>query len=218
MANERSSDTLVETRPVLSISARILLATLLPMLVIFLVVVFAIGRIIYHSNVRAARERAALATEKSADRAWNILQGFTYSLEFGSLELGQDMQLPGKAPGRPEHLLENLIQANPDAHCAWMILEAGAWDNAERRLVSLVRGKEVHTETIDGALPPENGARLAPLDGRSHFYPVDEGDPSMRPGNGLHGGIGYPIAVNGRVAAVAGLSYRYDDAFAFLTE
>lgn len=209
----------------LSIFARILLASILPLIFIFSMVVLNINRLINDSNREFAQERTVFMTRQATARVEITLKSLSLLLDVTSKDIAT--ALASNAPekqGMIDSFVRSLIETDPEIYTVWLMLEPGALYPDRRYDIDLLRNQD----TIQ-RVPPTPEDMLADVEmtawyhlplktGEPLFVTVDHYDYGVGKGREYTGSYGYPITVNGEIVGVVGVDILYERAFAFIDE
>lgn len=210
-------------KPRFSIFVRILVATLLPLMLIFLTVDLIINEIIYDANKRFARERLTYVANQAVARAEKDLENLEDILNLTSQNI---IPLLSTADGREQavRVLPSLMETAEEVHSAWLILEPGVGHNPERVGYAFLRADGVirPMRVIEAEILAQ--PHLSPwyhVPRRTHksfFYSIDSYDFGDGEGMKHVGGFGMPVIQEERLLGVIGIDIVYRAAFDFLSE
>lgn len=206
-----------------SIFTRILLASLLPFAIIFILLSIFFTSGIYRGRQAVGRENvmflANIATEKIASSFANISR-LLY------LTSNNMADAAGKSPESLEaleHLLHTFMQSNPEIYCAWYVFEPGvAMEGEERYARSFQNQDGVITEigAVQGELlmdPDVSPWHVMPLrTGSMYMDIIDYWDYQTGKGLEYTGTIAYPIIRDGEVIGSVGMDILYENAMKFM--
>ncbi|MCC8166135.1 MAG: response regulator, partial [Planctomycetes bacterium] len=208
-----------------SISARIVLSTLVPLVLAFVAVLVAVNYIIFHLNSRDAIERTMLISGQVDGRSRTVIQNIQSVMHNTALDLLSSLGLSHADDQDAVELTRNAITAHPDIHSAWVVVEAGSYNVDQRRGYMFVR-------TDDGVSPVRRLKNEGYLDdpvvtpwyniprrtGQPFFFTMDSFDYEDGFGGQYVGELAVPVYDNGRLAFVFGVDVRYEQSFSFLRE
>lgn len=116
-----------------SIFSRILLASLLPFAIIFILLSILFTSGMYRSRQAVGRENimflANIATEKIASSFSNISR----LLYLTSHNMADVVENSPESAADLEHLIHTFMQSNPEIYCAWFVFEPGIATDGESR-------------------------------------------------------------------------------------
>ncbi len=209
----------------LSIFTRILLASILPLIFIFSMVVLNINRLIYNSNREFAQERTVFMTRQATARVEIALKSLSLLLDVTSKDIATALASDSpEKQGMIDSFVRALIETDPEIYSVWLMLEPGALYPDKRYDIDFLRDQG----TIQ-LIPPTPDAMLADVEatawynlpvktGEPLFVTVDHYDYGVGKGQEYAGSYGYPIKVNGEIVGVVGVDILYERAFAFIDE
>lgn len=199
--------------------ARILIATLLPVLLVFIVVIGTIHNILYQNEVAYSKESARIAVKHISEQAGSRLK--SAAVLQNNISRGMaiiDFELPG-AKQNVDGLLGTLLESNPDLYCAWVAFEPGVFPGSGRYYKTMLR-------TDDGArVIPDLSDKLLDDPEQSPWYnnPLSTGEIYTDVTGFYNYGLGegfihaftmtFPIVADGRIIGCVGLDIRYEDLF-----
>ncbi len=203
-----------------TIFARILTATLLPLVLISSLVIFTINRVIYSSATSLIKERTEQLSKQASGQITHKLESMSIALQLASTALsGMDPQSP-ETVRTAGVLMKTLLASDPTFYRARLAFEADAAHGGERYYKAVVRnGTELKEYASDGADGQEQ-LELA----LCHTFPLSTGkvlvnlmehrslsaDAEPR----LAGAMTYPIFSDGKVIGCIGLDIQYKDMLA----
>ncbi len=202
-----------------SIFVRIQLATLLPLVLIFSLVVVTINKVIYTNGANFAREIAAQVARQMSGRLAAKMENASSSLELAATGLSNmDLGAPG-AREKSGETLRMLLAADPLNYCAWFAFESGVFGGPAYNRTLLQKDGEIRE--ID-AITPEILAnpQLSPWynytrsTGKVYLNVTSAYDYGQGEGPIVAGTITYPIFSGSRVVGCIGMDIRYEEVFA----
>ena len=203
-----------------TIFTRILLATLLPLVCVFAVVIVSISNIIYANSAVQARQAASREAKQIAGQ-------FSGKLEVMSGLLGvvsQSMaELDHTAPGareRIETMLSRLLVADPSLFSTWYAFEPGVFPGGAPAYKTLLREPEGIREIFD--ITPE--VLASPNDSPWYNTPLSTGHIYMELAESYDYGLGHGARVAAtmtspvisderRILGAVGIDINYEDMF-----
>ena len=208
----------------LSILARFLLATLLPLLIILAIVFLAITHVINKANVRAARERTELAARQAASHAELEFLNLNRFLELTAADIASVLHNHPGSRGEAEDFVRSLIASTPGIYCSWLI-----WVNDPADGDALTGFSYLRTDSEVSPRRPI-GRDILMYPARSPWFGVTLR--TARPFTYTHllydfgsgagpestGGFSVPVLVDGELEAVIGIDVLYGQAFSFLRQ
>ncbi len=209
----------------LSIFVRILLASILPLIFIFSIVILNINRLIYDNHTEMAQERTVFMTRQATARVEITLKSFSLLLDVTSRDIATILASDSSEKQEMiDSFLRSLIETDPEIYSVWLMLTPGALYPDKRYDLDLLR--EGNTIQIIPSTPKEMLADVEatawyhiPLKtGEPLFVTVDYYDFGVGKGREYTGSYGYPIKVNGEIVGVVGIDILYERAFAFIDE
>ena len=200
-----------------TIFTRIILATFLPLILIFSLVIFAINKIIYNNGVNFSRELATQTADNASNQIADLLENMASVLNFASQSLTElDHQTP-EARERARGILRRLLAADPDFYCAWMAFEPGVFDDSQYHYLSLLKDggairaiDDLSPEILDDlARSPWYGQPL--VTGRVYLDLMDSYDFGQPEGPITVTTMTFPILHGQTIIGGVGLDVRYEN-------
>ncbi len=202
-----------------TIFIRILLATLLPLVIIFSLVIFTINNIIYVNDSKAVKENASLAAAYTSSQLYEKISKMDAELELLSSALSL---LDYHAPDTKQHieqLAARLLASDSTFYAVWFAFEPDAFNGNSRfyKLFMQRNGmvKDILSFTPDDVQALENAPwyRKPMESGKSFTDLLTNFDYKLGEGPITCGSVSYPVISNGRPIGVMGLDIRYEDIF-----
>ena len=199
-----------------TIFTRILLATLLPMVMVFLLVISTINNIIYSGGANFARETASMSAHQVSRQLSYKVEVMTKMLDVVSRSMYNMPFDDDEARIKPVAAINALLDADPAIYSSWFAFEAGYYPGGERYYMTQVKDEDGrHQEIFD--VSPE--VLMDP--GKSPWYNMvlSTGQPYMDmmalydyglgAGPELTATMTFPIFVRGRTAGCVGLDLKF---------
>ncbi len=203
-----------------TIFIRILLATLLPLVIVFALVIFTINNIIYVNDSKALKENANLAASHTSSQIYEKISKMDSELELVSSALSLlDYNAP-ETKRQIQQFAERLLASDSTFYAVWFAFEPYAFEDHDR-FYKLFMQK---SGTVKDMLPftaEDNFQNLTtspwyskPLEsGKSFIDLLSSFDYKQGEGPITCGSVSYPIISGGRPIGVIGLDIRYEDIF-----
>ena len=210
--------------PRFSIFARIMLATFLPLLLVFSIVLVSISHITYETNIKAARERSVLVAQHTAAQAEESFNHLSHLLQITCGNIAATVDDNPINQKNAEEFILSLMQASEDIYCAWLIVEEDFSGDSGRYGFSFLRTdngispvRKIRRDMLEN---PDSAPWFAiPLRTKAPFaYTHLLYDFDSEKGPECTGGYSYPIIHKDRLAAVAGIDILYHKSFDFLRQ
>ncbi len=212
-------------KPRVSIYARILIATLVPLVLAYAAVLIAVNYIIFQQNEREAVERTMTISGQVDGRSRTVFQNIQAVIRNTSLNLVSSLHIDHGDDADAVELTKNAVAAHPDIHAAWVVVESGSYGVPERRGYMFVRNE-------DGISPVQRLKNEGYLDdpvvtpwyniprrtGQPFFFTMDNFDYEDGAGGQYVGELAVPVFDGERLAFVFGVDVRYEQTFSFLKE
>ncbi len=206
-----------------SIFTRILLASLLPFAIIFILLSIFFTSAMYRNRQSVGRENimflANIATEKITSSFSNI----SHLLRLTSNNMADVVNNSAEAAEALEHLLYTFMQSNPEIYCAWYVFEPGVATDGESRYARSFQSQNgiigeiaaVKEEYLmDPAVSPWH---VVPMQTRSMYLDIiDYWDYETGKGLEYTGTMAYPIMRDGEVIGTVGMDILYENAMKFM--
>ncbi len=208
----------------LNIFPRILLATLLPLALIFCFLFLLVNHIIYNANDKFARESTKYSSDEAVSTAYHTLRGIFSLVDYACLNI------PGAIDNHPAQTTEtnewvrNLLSITPHAIGSWIAFEPGVRHNERREGLIFIERGEAGVVQEDIPVKMLEDASLSPWyhhpfgTGQPIYFALDQYDYGENNGKKYVGTYAQPIKQQGRIVAVAGIDIVYEKAFSFLKE
>ncbi|MDL2279314.1 methyl-accepting chemotaxis protein, partial [Desulfovibrio sp. OttesenSCG-928-G11] len=203
-----------------TIFTRILLATLVPLALVFVLVIYTISNIIYLNGLKAAEEAIDWEARQISRQFAGKLDEIHALLSVVSQTLSDlDFAAPD-GRGAAETHLRRLIESDPSLLCAWFVFEDGSFPGKGRYSKSFFRTLEGVREIFDLTDDLLNDPERSPWYNNSlrtgRFYlemagPYDYGIPD---GKLVTATMTAPILVGGRAIGAVGIDLHHKDMFA----
>ncbi|MCD7895579.1 MAG: hypothetical protein LUG50_02765, partial [Planctomycetaceae bacterium] len=213
-------------KPGISIYARILLATLVPLAIAFIAVLVAVNYVILGLNGQDAVERTMLISSQVDGRSRTVFRNVQSVIQNASLNLLTSLSLNQADDRDAIGLTRNAVLAHPDVNCAWVVIEAGSYGIDERRGYMFHRGRDGDVSPVrrlgnEGYLddpvvtPWYNIPRRT---GQPFFFTMGNFDYEDGRGGRYVGELAVPVYDGDRLAFVFGVDVLYENSFAFLKD
>lgn len=101
------------------IFSRILLATMLPLALIFIMVFTAVNNVIYTNGTQISQDLARQVASKASYQVSLLLNDMSTLLGFASRTLNSQTNKKTKSKAEADRLLILLLDADPNFYCAW---------------------------------------------------------------------------------------------------
>lgn len=200
-----------------TIFVRILLATLLPLILVFSLVIVTINNIIYTNSATSAKEIAALRGREASRQISQQIRRMSTLLNLASTGMSDlNYSLPKSkrvAAGR----LRTLMSIEPSFYCAWFAFEPDVFPDGQRYYRTIVRRGNVLSD-----LPYLNEQILSdPEKSPWYHHTLNTGEVYLSLNDSYtFGGSGfmaaamtYPIFSGSRLIGCMGLEVRYESMF-----
>ncbi|UQZ88495.1 hypothetical protein C4J81_04460 [Deltaproteobacteria bacterium Smac51] len=204
-----------------TIFVRILLATLLPLILVFILVISTINNIVYMHGRTYAREATEMAARQAAKQISDKLAGMSRLLSITSQSLSELDYSSPEALKLAEDYQRRLIVADPSFYSAWMAFNPGILNGGDgyyhRTLIQKRPGQifRIHDLTDEVLSNPEKSpwynyplSTRQPYLNMADFYDYGQGH-----GYTLAATMSYPIVHKGRAIGGIGLDIMYDELF-----
>ena len=209
--------------PKSTLLTQILFATLIPMLVVFVLVLINITQAVSALGANAAREKSTYMADIVSRQMQTVFDTFAVQVNM----LGKSLEIVcGESHAAREtakRLASALIESNPDVYCVWFVFEPGSFLPENRFKGSFLRRGGAVVEFLDDLSeadldnPEQSPWYTIPLEsGRPYFEGVDYYDYGK--GFEYSGTITYPVFVDDKVVGCVGLDVHYEQIFGFLRE
>lgn len=202
-----------------TIFTRILLATLAPLALVFVLVIYTISNIIYLNGLKAAEEAIGWEATQISRQFAGKLDEIHALLSVVGQTLGDlDFAAP-EARSTAETHLRRLIESDQSLLCAWFVFEDGLFSGKSRYSKSFFRTTEGVREIFDLSDELLNDPERSPWYNKSlstgRFYlelaaPYDYGIPD---GDLVTATMTAPIVIGGRARGAVGIDLHHKDMF-----
>ena len=202
-----------------TIFIRILLATLLPLICVFTIVISTISNIIYTSGASNAQDVTfweARQINRQLAGKLDAMSGFLRVISQGMAEIPSDAPDAGD---RARHLLQRLLAADNSFHSVWFAFERGAFAGQGHVFQTLVRlgdsVVEAHDITPDILGDPQQSPwyHRALSSGQLYVNMAESHDYGLGGGSHLGVSMSYPIVMEGKSVGVVGIDINYESMF-----
>ena len=202
-----------------TIFARILLATLLPLVLVLVLVITTINTIVYSGGSVYAKDMALLAARQLSRQIADKVDASTHLLEVASRGLSRlDYRTP-EALERPREDILDILAADPEIYSTWFAYEPDLFPDRQRYYRTLTR--------IDGQINHRNyfteEILTNPETSRWYQIPLSTGRPFLNMLDLYDYGLGegaihistvsYPIYSGGRVVGTIGMDFKFEELF-----
>ncbi len=202
-----------------TIFVRILLATLVPLIFVFVLVIMTISNIIYANGVSSARE-ATLLEAKQISRQFSDklgeMAGFLALISQGMAELPHDAP---DAREKAETLLERLLLADTSFFSTWFAFEPGVFPGEGHVYKTLVRTGSaitaIHDITPETLRDPDKSPwyNVALRTGRLYIDVAESYDFGLGGGPLTTAAMSAPVLLHDRPVGAVGIDIHYGDMF-----
>ena len=198
-----------------TIFTRILFATVMPAILIFSLVAFAIANHIYDGGTGHLQKTAVLISDQIAERITEKLVGMNSMIEQTARDLARLDWNHRSSVLAAEQSLISLLASDPDLSGAWAAFEPGIGPDGDRFITTLAQaaGRRVRT----GEITPEQLAH--PWQSSWYFRPLTTGRPFLNMTDSRPYGRGernlssltlsHPIRFEERIAGAVGADLAY---------
>ncbi|MCC8191090.1 MAG: response regulator, partial [Planctomycetes bacterium] len=205
--------------PPFSIFSRMLLATLLPLVFIFFIVVLTIHKVIYKNHVDFARERTTLVSNQAVAQVQTFFDRVSDLLLLTSDTM--ELVLTEAAAARPlaDGLLRDLVESQEAVHCAWMTFQpdvfvrgqyvGAAYVLRDGRPVDVRRPTDHTEDQPDWYTGPFLSEQPLFISSTYHDYGIGQGKQHI-------GIFGCPVRRDGQTVGVVGIDILYSRALSVL--
>ena len=201
-----------------TIFARILIATLLPLVLIFSLVIFTINNVIYLHAANSAKELTRQAAKQTVAQAVYKLNAMAAAVQFAGAHLSTkiDYQAPN-AETKADEALMSLMVADPIFHQAWLIFEPGVFPDGMEYYKTLPRESMTPEDVRPAAADPAAEPKCSPwlkddLPKDKMFINILE-DCTPEGHDDLSGAITYPVFSGQKQLGCVALGIHYKDIF-----
>ena len=198
---------------------RILTATLLPVLVVFVIVIGTIQSILNINNADNTKKSMSITTVQISEQAASKLDGLSVLQNNISIGMsGQRFDLP-EAKESVDRLLQTLLESATDIYCAWFVFEPSVFPDGNRYYKSLIRSPLGFLESFTITDELLDNPNRAPW----YYEPLTTGQPFINMMETYDYGrlsdpirvltISMPIKREGQIIGCVGVDVRYENLF-----
>ncbi len=206
----------------LNIFPRILLATLLPLALIFCIMLLLVNHIIYSANDQFARKSIDFSSGEAVSTSNDTLREIFSLVEYACLNIPVSIAHHQADAEETLGWVRNLLSITPYAVGSWIVFEPGVNHNEKRQGIIFINKGDagVVQKEIPEKLLNDSALSLwyhQPCGtGQPIYYTLDNYDYGEFVGKQYVGSYCQPIKYRDRIVAVAGIDIAYSKAFAFL--
>lgn len=209
--------------PKATVLTQILFATLIPMLVVFVLVLLNMNQVLSNFGANAAREKSNHIADMVSRQMRTVFDTFSAQVDMLSRNVGVVCEDSEAARTMTKRFASILIEANSDISCVWFAFEPGSFFPGRRFKNSFVRRDGIIAEFLEDLAdsdldnPERSPWYSIPLASGTPYF---EGVDYYNYGQGLEysGTITYPVFAGGRTVGCVGLDVHYNQIFRFLRD
>ena len=199
----------------MTIFARILLATLLPLALVFSLVVATISNIIYTNSTAVAKEAASRKADYMSLQISDKLDNMAGYLSIVSQAMSEVPRDYSHSRGQLDALTQRLIMADSTFLCAWFAIEPGVLPGTEHTQKTFVRQNGIVYEADEVAVEELRDPEKSPWytsaikSGKLSQNLIDEYDYGVGSESGVAIAMTIPIFAADQIIGAAGIDIYY---------
>ena len=200
-----------------TVFSRIVMATLPPLFIVFLLVLFIINGIVYDGASSVAKESTSLVVKLTTRRITNQLAEMTTLLHIAATDIGYINFADPEAKKNVTGEIYDILRAAPKFYAAWVAFEPNVFHDGTRYYTTFLREGDELRELPEG--DPEAFERPESFPGYAYAFTTGKPYFSILEGYGDHsrakrafaGSVVYPIIVGQKTIGCVGLGILYAD-------
>ncbi len=206
-----------------SIFTRLLLASLLPFAIIFIILTILFTSGMYRSRQAVGRENVMFLANVAMEKITSSFSNISRLLYLTSNNMADVVENSSESAAGLEHLIHTFMQSNPEIYCAWYVFEPGVATDGESRYARSFQNQngiitEIAAVKEEFLMDPDVSPwHVMPMQtGTMYLDIIDYWDYETGKGLEYTGTMAYPIIRNGQVIGSVGMDILYENAMKFM--